>query len=411
MPARPFGIPMTRMGSGTAWLPDASAMRAWHFTTGTWMLMVHGDAFLQYDHQGGPRGADQLGSINWGMLMAMRRLAGGTLHLHGMASAEPLTIGARGYPLLLQSGETYRGQPLYDRQHPHDLFMELSALYERPLSRTVGAMLYVAPVGEPGIGPVAYMHRPSALNDPFAPLAHHWTDATHITYGVLTAGVFTKHAKLEGTLFNGREPDEDRYDFDFDALDSYGLRLSVNPTAHWAVSASYGYLKQPEALHPDENQHRLGASILHTVRLGRQGEWASALVYGANKHVEPSGVTGPWEHSISAESNLQLDRANSVYGRVEYVRKGGEELSLPDPLSGEEFDIGKLSLGYIREFAGYKGATFGLGARAGLNLLPSRLEEVYGSRTPVGMAVFLRVRPGLLEGAHEMDAEMHHEQH
>jgi hypothetical protein len=411
LPARPFGIPMTRMGSGTAWLPDASAMRAWHLTAGSWMLMVHGDAFLQYDRQGGPRGADQLGSINWGMLMAMRRLAGGTLHLHGMVSAEPLTIGRRGYPLLLQSGETYRGEPLYDRQHPHDLFMELSALYERPLSRTLGAMLYVAPVGEPGIGPVAYMHRPSALNDPFAPLAHHWTDATHITYGVLTAGVFTKHAKLEGTLFNGREPDEDRYDFDFDALDSYGLRLSVNPTAHWAVSASYGYLKQPEALHPDENQHRLGASILHTVRLGRQGEWASALVYGANKHVEPSGVTGPWEHSISAESNLQLDRANSVYGRVEYVRKGGEELSLPDPLSGEEFDIGKLSLGYIREFAGYRGATFGLGARAGLNLLPSSLEEVYGSQTPVGMAVFLRVRPGLLEGAHEMDAEMHHEQH
>src|SRR5919108_2806973 len=131
MPKRPFGIPMTRMGSGTAWLPDASAMRAWHFMAGPWMLMVHGDAFLQYDHQGGPRGADQLGSINWGMLMAMRQVGGGTLQLHGMASAEPLTVGAGGYPLLLQSGESYRGVPLHDRQHPHDLFMELSALYER----------------------------------------------------------------------------------------------------------------------------------------------------------------------------------------------------------------------------------------------------------------------------------------
>jgi hypothetical protein len=228
MPERPFGIPMTRMGSGTAWLPDASAMRAWHFMAGSWMLMVHGDAFLQYDYQEGPRGADQLGSINWGMLMAMRQVGKGTLHLHGMASAEPLTIGAGGYPLLLQSGETYRGEPLHDRQHPHDLFMELSALYEWPISRSLGVTIYAAPVGEPGIGPVAYMHRPSALNDPFAPLAHHWTDATHITYGVLTAGVFTKHVKLEGTLFNGREPDEERYDFDFDALDSYGARLSVN---------------------------------------------------------------------------------------------------------------------------------------------------------------------------------------
>jgi hypothetical protein len=409
MPERPFGIPMTRMGSGTAWLPDASAMRAWHFMAGSWMLMVHGDAFLQYDHQDGPRGADQVGSINWGMLMAMRQLDGGTLHLHGMVSAEPLTIGARGYPLLLQSGETYRNQPLHDRQHPHDLFMELSALYERAITSRLGLMLYVAPVGEPAIGPVAYMHRPSALNDPFAPLAHHWTDATHITYGVLTFGLFTQRVKLEGTLFNGREPDEDRYDFDFHALDSYGTRLSVNPTPHWALSASYGYLKQPEALRPDENQHRLGASVLHTIRLGHQGEWASALIYGANKHVATGGIAGSWEHSLIAESNLQFDEANSVFGRVEYVRKSGEELSLTGPLLDQEFDIGTVSLGYVREFAEHRGATLGVGARAGINLIPGALEGVYGSRAPVGLALFLRVRPRLLEAAHAMDPEMHHQ--
>jgi hypothetical protein len=411
MPQRPFGIPMTRMGSGTTWLPDASGMRAWHFTAGRWMLMVHGDAFLQYDHQGGPRGDDQLGSINWGMLMAMRQVDGGTLHLHGMMSAEPLTIGAGGYPLLLQSGETYQGVPLHDRQHPHDLFMELSALYERPVAGELGVMLYVAPVGEPGIGPVAYMHRPSALNDPFAPLAHHWTDATHITYGVVTAGLFTRHVKLEGTLFNGREPDEDRYDFDFHTLDSFGARLSVNPTPHWAIMASYGYLKEPEALHPEDDQHRLGASVLHTVRLGRQGEWASALVYGANKHPEPTGVDEAWEHSVMAESNLQLDRFNSVFGRVEYVRKSGEELVLPGALASQEFDLGAVSLGYIREFAGYRGARFGAGLRGALNLVPASLETTYGSRTPVGLAVFLRIRPGLLEGAHTMDPQMHHEAH
>jgi hypothetical protein len=410
MPERPFGIPMNRMGSGTAWLPDASAMRAWHFMAGSWMLMVHGDAFLQYDHQGGPRGADQLGSINWGMLMAMRQVGSGTLHLHGMASAEPLTVGGAGYPLLLQSGETYRGEPLHDRQHPHDLFMELSAMYEQAISRRVGVMAYVAPVGEPAIGPVAYMHRPSALNDPFAPLAHHWTDATHITYGVLTAGLFTKHVKLEGTLFNGREPDEDRYDFDFHPLDSYGARLLVNPTAHWALSASYGYLKQPEALHPDQNQHRVGTSILHTVRLGRHGEWASALVYGANKHVGVGGTeSGQWEHAVIAESNLQLDEANSVFGRVEYVKKSGEELALGGGLAVQEFDVGTLALGYVRELAEYRGATLGLGARGALNLVPRGLESVYGSRTPVGLAVFLRVRPGLLARAHAMDPEMHHD--
>jgi hypothetical protein len=407
MPERPFGIPMTRMGSGTAWLPDASAMRAWHVMAGPWMLMVHGDAFLQYDHQGGPRGDDQVGSINWAMLMAMRQVAGGTLHLHGMASAEPLTIGKRGYPLLLQSGETFKGARLHDRQHPHDLFMELSALYERPITHRLGVLVYAAPVGEPAIGPVAYMHRPSALNDPFAPLAHHWTDATHITYGVLTAGLFARNVKLEGTLFNGREPDEDRYDIDFHALDSYGARLSVNPTPHWALSASYGYLKQPEALQPEENQRRLGASVLHTVRVGREGEWASALIYGGNKHVTPdTGDSGRWEHSLIAESNLQLDGANSVFGRVEYVRKSAEELVIPGA-GDQEFDIGTFSLGYVREFAAYRGATLGLGARGALNLVPRSLEGAYGSRAPVGLALFLRVRPALLERAHAMDPQMH----
>lgn len=407
MPERPFGIPMTRMGSGTSWLPDASAMRAWHFTAGSWMLMVHGDAFLQYDHQGGVRGDDQIGSINWGMLMAMRQVAGGTLHLHGMASAEPLTIGKQGYPLLLQSGESFQGQPLHDRQHPHDLFMELSALYERPISRRLGFMVYAAPVGEPAIGPVAYMHRPSALNDPFAPLSHHWTDATHITYGVLTAGLFTRTLKLEGTLFNGREPDENRYDFDFHALDSYGMRLSANPTPHWAVSASYGYLTQPEELQPEEDQRRLGASVLHTVRLGREGEWASALIYGGNKHIASNGAaSGRWEHSLIAESNLQLDGANSVFGRVEYVRKSAEDLVIAGIPEGE-FDIGTLSLGYVREFAAFQGTTLGVGVRGALNLVPRTLEQAYGSRTPAGLALFLRIRPALLEHAHVMDPAMH----
>jgi hypothetical protein len=94
---------------------------------------------------------------------------------------------------------------------------------------------------------------------------------------------------------------------------------------------------------------------------------------------------------------------------VEYVRKSGEELSLPDPLSDRELDIGTFSLGYIREFAGFRGATAGVGARGAINLIPDALEGVYGSRTPVGLAIFLRVRPGLLEGAHAMDPEMHHE--
>ena len=183
--------------------------------------MVHGVAYAEYDKQLGARGDDQFGSINWGMLMAMHSLWGGMLHLHGMLSAEPATIGSAGYPLLLQSGESYRGETLHDRQHPHDLFMELAALYEHPVAQNLALSLYVAPVGEPAIGPVAFPHRPSAASDPLAPLGHHWQDATHITFGVLTLGMFSRTWKVEGSIFNGREPDEHRTDIETRTLDSY----------------------------------------------------------------------------------------------------------------------------------------------------------------------------------------------
>jgi hypothetical protein len=397
MPARPFGIPMSRMGSGTSWLPDASPMRAYHLMTGRWTLMVHGDADLYYDWQDTNRGADQVGSTNWAMIMAMRPVGAGMLHLHGMLSAEPFTVGARGYPLLLQTGESYQGLPLHDRQHPHDLFMELSARYEVAIGRTVGLSIFAAPVGEPAIGPVAYMHRPSARNDLFAPLGHHWQDATHITYGVLTAGVFTRTVQLEATWFQGREPDDDRYDFDFGSLDSWGGRVTINPASEWSVAASYGYLHSPEELHPDESQHRLSASVLHTTRVGRRAELASALVYGANRHVVSGQPSRAFEHSLALESDAQLDDGNSFFGRLEWVQKDAEELVIPSAVPERTFSISSLALGYVREVLDYQGASLGLGVRGSLTLLPDDLEPTYGSRTPVGLAVYARLRPSLLQ--------------
>jgi hypothetical protein len=401
MLSRPFDIPMSRMGSGTAWLPDASPMRAYHFMPDGWVMMVHGDVGLYYDHQGTARGDDQVGSTNWAMLMAMHPWGRGMLHLHGMLSAEPFTVGARGYPLLLQTGEAYKGMPLRDRQHPHDLFMELSARYEVPVGTNVGLSIFAAPVGEPAIGPVAYMHRPSAQNDPFAPLGHHWEDATHITFGVVTAGVFTRAVQLEGTLFQGREPDDARYDFDFGALDSYGGRLTVNPGPHWSLAASYSYLKSPEALHPDENQHRLGASILHTVRIARRGDWASALIYGANKSTVPTAPSHGFRHSLLLESNVQFDDLNSIFGRAEWAQKSAEDLVIPDATPDMRFNVAALTLGYVREAVQYAGASVGLGVRGSINILPDGLRSTYGTRTPAGIALYVRLRPTMLQRAHE----------
>jgi hypothetical protein len=366
-------------------------MHAAHVMLGGWTVMLHGEGFFQYDRQGGSRGSDQLGFINWAMAAVSRPLDAGRLQFRAMLSAEPWTIGSRGYPLLVQSGEAYQGAPLHDRQHPHDLFMELAALYDRPVAQNLGLSLYVAPVGEPAVGPVAFPHRPSAADDPFAPISHHWQDGTHITFGVVTAGVFTRAAKLEASWFNGREPDEHRTGFDYAGrrLDSYGARLTINPGARWSVSAWYAYLQSPEGLHPDESLHRLGAAALTTQPVGDGRTWSSALIYGANR---PIGA-GRLAPSVVLESTLDLRGANAFFGRAEYVRKSAEDLFIAAVPPGTQYDVGALALGYYRSLATAGAVTAGVGIRGSLNFLPPSLESAYGSRFPAGLAVYLTVRP------------------
>lgn len=385
----PLGISPMRMGSGTSWLPDAAPMHAMHARSGSWFFMLHGTAFALFDKQHGPRGDEQLNSLNWVMGMASREAVGGMLTLRGMFSAEPFTVGTKGYPLLLQSGEAYQGKPVHDRQHPHDLFMELGMVYERSFSQRAAFSLYLAPVGEPALGPVAFPHRPSAAGIPFAPLAHHWQDATHISFGVITAGVFTRSVKLEGSLFNGQEPDEDRYNFDYKgrSLDSYAARLSVNPATKWSLSVSYGFLKSPEELRPAESQRRISASVLRSGRFGSRGLWSSALIYGG---IKPSNEDR-YRHSFVAESNLDLDGRNTLFGRTELVKKGAEDLDVSTAPVGQLFNVGELTLGYVREITRLGGLQLGVGGSGTLNFVPATLRSLYGSRTPWGFGVFLRI--------------------
>lgn len=386
----PLGISMDRFGSGTTWIPDAAPLPSTHFMAGGWDLMLHGFLFLQYIDQGGPRGDSQFGSINWAMLMASHDFAGGKLTLRVMPSLDPATVGRCGYPLLLQSGETCHGLPLVDRQHPHDFWMELAAQYERELTRDVALLVYAAPAGEPALGSVAFMHRPSAMDDLMAPLGHHWNDATHISYGVLTAGIFTRQLRVEASWFNGREPDESRWNFDPIKLDSYSGRVTLNPSANWSFTAGYGFLKSPEILHPDESMRRFVASALHGTRLANGGQWATSFVLGANRHGD--GDHG-WTKALLAESELIADSRNTFFGRIERVEKNGEELQLPGYTDHDLFDVSSLSLGYIRELHRSRGITLGFGLRGNVGLVPEELEAAYGSRTPSGFALFLRLRP------------------
>ena len=396
----PLGIPMERTGSGTSWLPDDSPMHAHHVMAGPWELMLHGVAFAMYDKQGSRRGDEQFSSVNWGMLMATREAGGGRLQLRGMLSAEPWTVGGKGYPLLLQTGETFQGEALHDRQHPHDLFMELAGLYEHAVSDQFGVSLYVAPVGEPAVGPVAFPHRPSAMNDPMAPISHHWQDATHISFGVLTAGVFTHSLRLEGSIFNGREPDENRTNFDYSgrSLDSYAGRLSWNPSPRWSLTGSYAYLKSPEGLKPDESVHRINASIMNGRTFGARGELATTFVYGANKHPDSAAL----ESSYLLESNLEFGGAHSIFGRAEYVQKGAEDLVLGAGGPTGEFNIKSLVAGYVFEFDRVGNVRTGIGGRASVDFIPSALDPYYGSRSPKGFAIYVRFRPQRMSAGSDM---------
>jgi hypothetical protein len=289
--------------------------------------------------------------------------------------------------LLLQTGETYQGQPLVDRQHPHDLFMETALMYTRPLGADVAVQVYGGPVGEPALGPVAFPHRQSAAADPLAPLGHHWLDSSHITFGVVTAGIMTRWAKLEGSWFNGREPDEDRYDFDLGSFDSYSGRLTVNPSRRWSLQGSYGYLDSPEEVHPGEAVHRYTTSAVHTARWGDGRSWATTAALGVNQH-----EGSDFSPAALLESSVDLGRYGTTFGRVEYLRKGAEEFGLP----GEaEFDIGSVVVGHLHAFSNFLDVEPAVGARVSLNLIDAGLESRYGTRIPFGAMAFVRLAPAM----------------
>ena len=284
------GIPATRDGSGTSWLPDNSPMFALHRQAGAWTLMGHGAAFLQFLKDGGSRGEEQTGSINWLMGMADRRLGTGHFAVRGMMSVEPWTIGRPRLSRSLATGETCQGDAIHDRQHPHDLFMEIAAKYHRPLGRGVSLELYGGPVAEPALGPVAFMHRVSAMPNPMAPISHHWFDSTHITYGVVTAGLYGTRWKAEGSVFNGREPDDDRIDFDLGRLDSWSGRVWLLPAAGWALQVSAGHLNDAESGHHDElpvDVGRITASATYHRQTAGGSTWATSAGWGGTPSVAP----------------------------------------------------------------------------------------------------------------------------
>jgi hypothetical protein len=317
------------------------------------------------------------------MGMAQRSLGDGHLTLRGMISLDPL-MGKSGYPLLLQTGETADGvTALVDRQHPHDFFMELAGIYSASVAPGASAFLYLGYPGEPALGPPTFMHRYSGMDNPEAPIGHHWLDATHVTFGVATAGFVYDNWKFEGSIFNGREPDEHRWDFDPLRLDSASARVSWNPGADWAIQVSYGYINAPEQLEPDVSQHRLTASAIYNRKL-EHGNWQTTFAWGQNNQ-QP----GPTSNAYLLESALGW-YAHTIFARAENDQKN-ELFPHGSPLHGQEFSVSKFSLGYVYDIPLAEHLSLGLGAVGSLYALPSALDPYYGSN-PGSYMLFTRVK-------------------
>ena len=374
---------MTRDASGTAWQPESTPMEAIHGQYGNWSTMLHGFINIVAADAGGPRGDSKIFSQSMFMGMAHRPLGGGSLTLRGMFSLDP-TMGKDGYPLLFQTGETADGvTPLIDRQHPHDFLMEVAAVYSHSLNEATSVFLYAGYPGEPALGPPTFMHRFSGIDNPEAPLGHHWLDATHITFGVLTGGLVWNNLKLEGSVFSGREPDEHRWNFDSARLDSTSLRLTWNPTANWSMQASWGALHSPEALEPDIDQQRITASVSYNVPL-RSGNWQTTFAWGRNDK-QPGDAT----NALLLESALTWNR-HTVFGRTEHTEKD-ELFGEGHPLHHQTFGVSKFSLGYVYDIPVTQHVKLGIGAVGSAYAFPDELDPYYSSE-PLSGTVFTRLK-------------------
>ena len=383
MPGALGGYPMSREASGTSWQPDATPMEGIMSMDDGWMTMIHGYANQVYDHQGSPRGDTENFSNSMFMFMADRGWGQDTLGLRAMLSLDPL-MGKSGYPLLLQTGETADGvHPLVDRQHPHDLFMELSASWSHAFDPASSMFLYGGLPGEPALGPPAFMHRASGLDDPEAPISHHWLDSTHVTYGVATVGYAYQQLKFEVSAFHGREPDQFRYNIEIGRLDSASARLSWNPGDDWSLQVSQGYIHSPEELQPDVNQHRTTASAVYDRTLDA-GNWATTLAWG-----RADNQPGHTLNAFLAESELTIHDTHTLFARLERVQED-ELFTGVSPLAGEVFGVTKLSVGYIHDWPVAAHLYFGLGGLVSLYDLPEAVNSAYGS--PHSYMVFARLK-------------------
>ena len=352
-----------------------------------WHFMQDGVVHGLFNQQGGPRGGQEFVVPNWWMGMAMRESGKHQISVNGMFSIDSATVGREGYREIFQVGESFDGQPLIDHQHPHDFFMQLAAAWRVALPNAIAFTLSGGPVGEPTLGPIAFMHRPSAAGLVLAPLGHHTFDSTHISFGVVAAAVERGPITVEASLFNGREPDDHRWDFDFGRLDSYAARVWLRPSESWEFQVSSGKLVEPEQLEEGNIIRTTASGSWYTK--GATGLRAATAGYGVNK------AHGEYRHGVFGEFTLER-QPYALAGRLDVQQVETHVLLTGEiPHDGHSAEppetVTALTLGATRRLLTWRGFEGDAGAHVTFYRVPEILQTTHGSH-PVSFQVFFRLR-------------------
>jgi hypothetical protein len=376
--------------------PMSMCMPAANAGTALTVLSGRFYAFGVFSAVPGPRGIDQFAAPNMFMIDVGRTIgARQFVNLELMSTTELWTYPQRGYPELLQIGEQRSdGTPYIDAQHPHSSpIMGLTLSDTITLDSAKTLKVFFAPRGESTDGPIAYMHRESARDNPDAPLGHHvGQDVGHISSTVLGAQLDIGTWIIEASAFNGTEPEPTHVDLPIGPLNSEALRVTYVVAMDHRVMASVAHVEQTDPQYPGTTSAtRLSASLYD--------HWSSDL--GTVDHTLVVGSIG--RHPDGESLNSVLDEAvlqrgrTDLWGRVEVLQRLGSELEIPgsppaEVGSSERRWVSAYTLGFTHWFAGDRSLQVGFGAALTLDVIPADWATAYGNRTPVTGRLIVQVR-------------------
>ncbi|HVK61884.1 MAG TPA: hypothetical protein VM432_10055 [Bdellovibrionales bacterium] len=353
------------------------------------MAMLHYNSFFVQTFAEGPRGRNEFSIPN--MFMADVGSSIGDHHylnLELMGTFERWTFPEDGYPELLQIGEeNARHKPYVDAQHPHS-----SPIMGLTLSDTITlgnrpdhAKLWFAPRGQSTDGPIPFMHRPTSMVNPDAPLGHHiGQDLGHIASTVLGSSIRFGETTIEASIFNGTEPEPTKVDLPVGNPNSSSARLTQEFSKHLYAMSSAAYVKSPEPHEPElDHIWRYSASVYYDRTLDSGWALHNAFIWGLVNFYDDISALNSFNEEISIVRKNQ-----NIWSRIEYLQRTPGELQIPARNSEPRW-VTAATFGYTHRTTSWDFGYLGVGASVTKNILPSEFHSTY-SGDPLTVKIFLQ---------------------